>query len=181
MLLDPADCARDLDCGHFSLRRLDPDADLDLLHAWMNDPAVARFWELAKPRAEIAEYLRAQCGNGWCSPCLGLLDGAPMSYWELYDPQREGLALHYPAQPGDIGLHLLLGPESARGRGLGAPLLRAVTDWQFAQDARVRRIVAEPDVRNLASIRVFERAGFTRHGELDLVGKRAAFMIRATS
>ncbi|MGW0522012.1 GNAT family N-acetyltransferase [Crossiella sp. NPDC003009] len=180
MLLDPADRARDLDCGRFTLRRLDPDADLDLLHAWMNDPEVARFWELAKPRPKIAAYLRAQSGNGWCAPSLGLLDEVPMSYWELYDPHREGLAEHYPAQPGDVGLHLLIGPGSARGRGLGAPLLRTVTDWQFAQDRRVRRIVAEPDVRNLASIRVFERAGFTRRGELDLPGKRAALMIRAT-
>ncbi|MGO1053580.1 GNAT family N-acetyltransferase [Crossiella sp. CA198] len=180
MLLDPADCARELDCGRFTLRRLDPVLDLDLLHAWMNDPAVAEFWELARSRPEIADYLRFQSGNGYCAPSLGLLDGVPMSYWELYDPWREGLAGHYPAEPGDIGLHLLIGPGSARGRGLGAPLLRAVTDWQFAQDQRVRRIVAEPDVRNLASIRVFERAGFACHGELELPGKRAAFMIRAT-
>ncbi|MBP2477837.1 RimJ/RimL family protein N-acetyltransferase [Crossiella equi] len=176
----PGGLARELPCGRFSLRRLDPVADLDLLHTWMHDPAVAEFWEMAKPKPWLAGYLREQCENGWCSPCLGLLDGEPMSYWELYDPVGEGLARHYPARPGDVGLHLLLGPSSARGRGLGTPLLRTVTDWQLAQDERVHRVVAEPDVRNLASIRVFERAGYVRHGELDLPVKRAAFMIRET-
>lgn len=39
-------------------------------------------------------------------------------------------------------------------------------------------MVAEPDVRNLRSIRAFERAGFTRAAELDLPDKRAALMVR---
>src|SRR5690348_10112900 len=46
--------------GTFSLRELDLDRDLDLLHRWMNDPEVARYWKKAWPREQVASYLREQ-------------------------------------------------------------------------------------------------------------------------
>ncbi len=164
--------------GEFSLRRLDPDRDLDLVHAWMNDPEVARFWEKPWPRAEIASYLRRQHRSAHSTPYLGELDGAPMSYWELYRADLDPLAEHYAAREHDAGVHLLLGPAECRGTGLAAGLLRAVSGWQLETDPRATRIVAEPDVDNLRSIRAFERAGFRRSADLDLPNKRAALMIR---
>ncbi|HEY2766264.1 MAG TPA: acetyltransferase, partial [Pseudonocardiaceae bacterium] len=53
---------RRIDVGEraFSLRRVDPDRDADLVHSWMNDPEVARFWEMPWARPRIADYLRDQ-------------------------------------------------------------------------------------------------------------------------
>ncbi|MFD0637506.1 GNAT family N-acetyltransferase [Catenulispora yoronensis] len=36
--------------GRFELEPLRPLKDLAVLHAWMNDPEVAAFWDLAGPR-----------------------------------------------------------------------------------------------------------------------------------
>ena len=51
--LDLRQCRAALDhdafSGDFSLRRLSPDDDLDLVHSWMNDPEVARFWRMPWP------------------------------------------------------------------------------------------------------------------------------------
>jgi RimJ/RimL family protein N-acetyltransferase len=161
----------------FDLREVRPDDDLDLLHGWMNDPAVARFWGLALPRPELAFYLDGVRTSTHACPAIGCLDGVPVSYWELYRADLDGLARYYPACPHDAGLHLLLGPGH-RGRGLGARLIELVSSWALAGDARAARVVGEPDVRNLASVRAFERAGFRRRQDIDLPEKRAALMVR---
>lgn len=169
-------CRIQLAAGQLTLRALDPEADLAVLHAWMNDAEVARFWEMAWPRERIARYLHEHPGHS--QPWIGLLDGVPMSYWELYRADLDTLGPHYPARPHDRGVHLLLGPASCRGRGLGADMLRAVSGWQLAADPASARVVAEPDVRNARSIRAFEGAGFRRDIDLALPDKRAALMIR---
>ncbi|HCA88611.1 MAG TPA: N-acetyltransferase [Streptomyces sp.] len=167
-----------LPAGLFTLRPADPEADTGLVHRWMNDPEVALFWELACPADRIAGYLREQRASPHSSPWIGSLDGVLMSYWELYRADLDPLARHYRARPHDAGIHLLLGPPGHRGRGIGAQLLRAVSDWQLDADRLAERVVAEPDVRNTRSVRAFERAGFRIAREVDLPGKRAALMIR---
>ncbi|MER8186200.1 GNAT family N-acetyltransferase [Kitasatospora sp. NPDC094015] len=165
--------------GEFRLRPVDPAADLALLAAWMNDPAVDAYWELAGPPATTARHLAAQLdGDGRSVPCVGLLDGVPVGYWEVYRADLDPLALHYPARPHDTGLHLLLGPAEARGRGLGGLLLAALADRILARRPRCEQVVAEPDVRNAPSLRAFRKAGFDRCAALDLPGKRAALMVR---
>jgi RimJ/RimL family protein N-acetyltransferase len=161
--------------GEFRLRPVG-EGDLPLITGWMNDPAVAAFWQLAGPPAVTERHVRPQLVPGGPSrPYLGLLDGVPVSYWEIYQAARDRLADYYLAGPDDLGVHLLLGPPSARGRGLGALLIDAVAA-ELLRDCP--RVVAEPDVRNTASVRSFERAGFRRAGELELPEKRAVLMLR---
>ncbi len=129
--LEGAHCRIALPVGTFSLQPLDPDRHTDLLHRWMNDAEVARFWGMAWARDRIARYLCQQVASAHSVPYLGALDSEPMRYWELYRAEQDRLAEHYPARRGDAGVHLLLGPAGYRGRGLGVALLRAVSDWQL--------------------------------------------------
>jgi len=162
----------------FSLRRLDPDRDLDLVHSWMNDPEVARFWRMAWPRTGIASYLHRQDSSLRSTSYLGLLDGVPMSYLELYRADLDALAQHYVAREHDMGVHLLLGPAEFRGQVLAAGVLRLVSSWQLRRDPFVTRVVAEPDLENTQLIGAYERAGFRRAKDLDLPRKHAVLMIR---
>ena len=160
------------------LRRLDPAGDLDLVHGWMRQPHVAAFWGLNLPRAELAGYLERAAGDDHQEVLIGSVDGRPVSYWELYWAARDPLSAHYPARPLDQGVHLLIGPPELVGRGLGRALLGAVVAWQLEREPGTERVVAEPDVRNAASLRVFRRCGFRRVAELDLPEKRAALLVR---
>ncbi|MFG2821953.1 GNAT family N-acetyltransferase [Kitasatospora sp. NPDC048365] len=165
--------------GEFRLRPVTLPGDLDLLTGWMNDPAVDAWWELAGPPEATERHLRAQLdGDGRSIPYLGLLDGVPTGYFELYRADLDPLAAHYPARPHDIGVHLLLGPPAARGRGLGSLLLGALAGLVLDQRPECTRVVAEPDLRNTPSVRAFRNAGFTQTAELDLPAKRAALMVR---
>ncbi|MEV6207674.1 GNAT family N-acetyltransferase [Kitasatospora sp. NPDC051914] len=165
--------------GEFRLRPVRLPDDLPLLTGWMNDPAVDAYWQLAGPPETTERHLRAQLdGDGSSLPCLGLLDGTPVSYWEVYRADLDPLARHYPAEPHDTGLHLLLGPPDARGRGLAAVLLAALADRILARRPACRRVLAEPDTRNTACRRALARAGFAPAGELRLPDKQAVLMVR---
>jgi RimJ/RimL family protein N-acetyltransferase len=153
--------------------------DLPLISRWMNDPAVAAFWKLGGPRSVTEGHLRRQLdGDGRSVPCLGLLDGRPMSYWEVYRADLDPLARHYPAHPHDTGVHLLIGGVADRGRGLGSALLRAVADLVLDKRPSCARVIAEPDLRNTPSVSAFLSAGFRFSAEVDLPDKRAALMVR---
>lgn len=156
--------------------------DVPIISRWMNDPAVAAFWGLGGPEAAAEEHLRSQLyGDGRSVPCLGILEGTPMSYWEIYRADLDPLARHYPARPHDTGLHLLIGAVGDRGRGLGGTLLRAVADLVLDRRPACARVVAEPDIRNTPSVAAFLSAGFRFSAEIDLPAKRAVLMVRDRS
>lgn len=165
--------------GAFHLVPVQIERDLPRIHRWMNDPAVAAFWELAGPEAVTEEHLcRQLAGDGRSVPCLGVLAGTPMSYWEIYRADIDPLARHYPAQAHDTGIHLLIGPVADRGRGLGGVLIRAVAGLLLDKRPACTRVVAEPDIRNTPSVAAFLSAGFRFFAEVDLPAKRAALMVR---
>ncbi|MDQ0598431.1 RimJ/RimL family protein N-acetyltransferase [Streptomyces canus] len=183
-------CADLLDCvtdwgsvdtpvGVFHLVPVQGEQDLALISHWMNDPTVAEFWQLSGPRNLAADHVRAQlAGDGRSVPCLGVLDGTPMSYWEIYRADLDPLARHYPARPHDTGIHLLIGSVTDRGRGLGSALLRAVADLALDKRPACARVIAEPAMRNIPSVSAFLSAGFRFSAEVDLPDKRAALMVR---
>ncbi|EHN75518.1 GNAT family N-acetyltransferase [Streptomyces coelicoflavus] len=165
--------------GVFHLVPVDVERDAPLVARWMNDPAVAAYWELTGPRSVTVDHLGAQlAGDGRSIPCVGMLDGVPMSYWEIYRADLDPLARYCPVRPHDTGVHLLIGDEADRGRGLGTALIRTVADLVLAGRPACTRVLAEPDVRNRPSVAAFLGAGFRPVAEVELPGKRAALMVR---
>ncbi|MFE1442066.1 GNAT family N-acetyltransferase [Streptomyces sp. NPDC058739] len=168
--------------GVFQLVPVRLERDLPLIARWMNDPAVVTFWDLAGPPHVTERHLAEQlAGDGRSVPCLGVLDGSPMSYWEIYRADLDPLARHCPVRPHDTGIHLLIGGVADRGRGLGSVLLRAVADRTLDRRSACARVIAEPDLRNTPCVTAFLTAGFRFSAEVDLPGKRAALMIRDRS
>lgn len=166
------------DAGPFRLTPVRLERDLTLLTRWINDPAVAEYWELAGEEQRVRAHLEPQlAGDGRSVPCLGVLDGVPMSYWELYRADLDPLARSFPVRPHDTGVHLLLGPPQSRGRGLGTLLLRAVATLVLEQRPTCARVLAEPDVRNTPSLAAFLGAGFRFMAEASLPEKKAAIMV----
>jgi RimJ/RimL family protein N-acetyltransferase len=171
--------AADTPHGPFRLVPVTLSRDLTLITRWMNDPAVAQFWELAGDEQVTEKHLTGQLqGDGRSIPCVGVLAGTPMSYWEIYRADLDPVARYYPARPHDTGVHLLIGGVADRARGLGSALLRAVAGLILDNRPGCTRVVAEPDVRNTPSLSAFLTAGFRLSAEVELPGKRAALMIR---
>ncbi|MFF9805031.1 GNAT family N-acetyltransferase [Streptomyces coeruleorubidus] len=169
----------DTSVGVFQLVPVRVERDLPLISRWMNDPAAAAFWGLSGPRNVTEDHVLSQlAGDGRSVPCIGALDGTPMSFWEIYRADLDPLARHCPVRPHDTGIHLLVGAVADRGRGLGGLLLRAVADLVLVRRPSCARVIAEPDIRNTPSIAAFLTAGFRFSAEVDLPDKRAALMVR---
>ena len=141
--------------------------DLGLMHEWLRRPHVRRWWDEHSSYEDVARhYLPAIEGRQPTDLYLILLDGRPVGFIQSY------LVADYPdfaarigLGAGVVGVDLFVGEEELTGKGLGTDVLRAfVRDVVFAEPGTTA-CIADPDVRNTASLRVFEKAGFRRVGE----------------
>jgi len=137
--------------------------DLPLLHEWLQRPHVRRWWGEPRTLEGVVEhYQPAIDGREPTDHYLALLDGRPVGMVQTY------LVADYPPHAelmgvdgrDTAGLDILIGDEALVGRGLGTEILRRFIDDIVFSSPETISCVADPDERNLASIRAFEKAGF---------------------
>ena len=107
-----------------------------------------------------------------------ILDAAPVAVFQTYEPEHDPVGEAYDVQPGDLGVHLFVGPGERRP-GFTGNLVRYLLGVVL-EDPSVRRIVVEPDVLNERSVARFRREGFEVGPVVDLGHKTAqlAFLPR---
>jgi RimJ/RimL family protein N-acetyltransferase len=138
------------------------EADVDPLYGIFSDPAVMRYWS-TPPMSDIsqARMLVADIHDGFRSRRLFQWGVA-----RLDDDRIVGtctlFAINGPQGRAEIGY--ALGSEYW-GRGYMNEALTALVEFAFGQLA-MRRLEADVDPRNAASIRAVERLGFRREGLL---------------
>ncbi len=139
------------------IRPLDPDRDGPALHAVFGDEESCRY--LPDPAfrsvAETVSVLRK-----WTT-------GFEDTSWAVVD-REDGEALGRVAlftQGRDIWEAACMIVPAARGRNLAARALQPAIDYGFEKKG-ARRIFADIDPDNTASMRVFQRLGFQREGVL---------------
>ena len=136
--------------------------DLILLHAWLQQPHIRRWWIERRTYEEVeAHYLPAIEGREPTDHHLALLGDEPIGFLQTY------LVSDYPdyaalvgAGAGVAGVDLLIGDESRTGQGLGTEMLRRFVPEVVFAPPSTHACLADPDSRNRASIRAFEKAGF---------------------
>ena len=137
------------------------------MHEWLQREHVRRWWDEHPAREDVARhYLPAIEGRRPVDLYLILLDGRPVGFIQTYlVADFPDFAARIGLGAGVAGVDLFVGAEELTGKGLGTEVLRAfVRDVVFAEPGTAA-CIADPDVRNTASIRAFEKAGFRRVGE----------------
>ena len=128
-------------------------ADADLLLAWANDPGT-RAASFTSHRIDSAEH-QAWLARTLASPQRRLYIG-----WAGDEPVGQVRLDLGAAGEAEIGISVA---PARRGAGLGAALLAAALDAGRRESGLgITRYVARVRVDNDASMRLFERAGFTR-------------------
>lgn len=148
-----------------SFRRLTDD-DLSLLHRWLNDPAVVRWWEgddVSWP-AVVADYGSGRPDDG-VEMYLAELDGEPVGWIQCYPARSspEECEEWFPlgVDEAAAGIDYLIGDTASRGQGLGSRMIRAfVDDVVFPSHPDWTQAAASPYQANEASCGALVNAGF---------------------
>ena len=138
--------------------------DLPLLHDWLGLEHVSRWWgERGSYDDVVAYYLPSIDGSDPSDLYAIVVDGCSVGFIQTY------LLADYPdhamlvdAGVEAAGLDLFIADMELVGRGLGTEVIRSFATGVVFARAETRSCVADPDVRNLPSIRAFEKAGFVR-------------------
>lgn len=140
-----------------------------LIHAWFNKPHVQAFyslrsWTLEEVQKKLTPYLQGE---------------KPMSCFVIFHAQRPiGYIQRYPvkdhpwdnqALPEEIvresaGIDLFIGEEDCLGKGLGSEIIQRFLENYIWPEFRY--CLADPDIRNQTSIRLFEKCGFEQHKQI---------------
>ncbi|MEU4890512.1 MULTISPECIES: GNAT family N-acetyltransferase [Streptomyces] len=156
---------------------VDPARDTDLLHDWVTRDR-ARFWGMREhSREQVREIYEFLDSLPTHHAYLIHRDGRPVALFQTYEPSADPVGDCYDVQPGDFGLHLMIGPaDGAPEPGFTDTLLSVFLDHLLAEDPHRGRIVAEPDARNAKAIGRLRRTGFEPGPEIELPGKRAQML-----
>lgn len=167
--------------GLLTVEPVDPDRDAAVVQSWLAHPA-SSWWEMGDLDVDgVRDYLTGVQADPAQAAWLGRRDGEPCFLAETYDPSAVLLTDVWAAEPGDVGMHLLVAPVPAGGRvrGLTSAVMRAVVE--HCRDALgARRVVVEPDVRNTAVQAKNAEVGFRALRQVDVDGKRALLSVLDT-
>lgn len=158
--------------ANLSFRSLDLNADLSLLHGWVNMDYTRTFWQM---RGSIG-LLRAcyQCiqQNPFAHSFIGLYEQLPVCQFDIYQVSADELAAHVDHGQLDSGFHLLMAPREQPVHQLTLTLVQAFLDFYFSHPGS-GKMFAEPDIQNAKSIELLEKSGFTRIKTVDMSYKTA--------
>jgi RimJ/RimL family protein N-acetyltransferase len=164
---------RVMPCGRvFTIRSLQLDIDLALIHQWVHAPEAVAYWQLDEPAARIHALYTGILDSLFAHSFIGCVDGMPVCQADVYDPEKDPVGLCYPASAGDIGIHLLMGNRIHNIPDLSARIVEIFTCWFFEQPG-IRVVIAEPDHRNRAATLLLRRLQFEFSGYIELPGKTA--------
>ena len=161
--------------GHIQFRALE-DADLTSLKRWLEDPDVAPWYRTESTDIDAlrAEYGEKICGEDTARGFIIRIDGRDAGYIQRYVIDDEpNYARQMQVDAGAVGIDLFIGESSARNRGYGAAVLRALLEQiVFGElDAPVAIIAPEPG--NARAIRVYEKVGFVWQKTVHIVDEES--------
>ncbi|KAK6826024.1 hypothetical protein PG987_013518 [Apiospora arundinis] len=143
--------------------------DTGLLERWLANPRVSAFWGQYHEN-----FLSDALKSPHAFPVIGMWDGVPFGYFEIYWVREDLLGRHVPADDWDRGLHVLVGEEWARGRV--AAWLSSLVHWCLQADYRTMSICLEPRVDNERFIGHLQKYGFAKERQVALPHKQSWFV-----
>lgn len=157
--------------GQFTLRPMQA-ADATLIHRWVTRD-YARFWGMQNDTPEqVADFYHQLTARDPHAALIGCCNGEPAFLVECYRAREDEVGKHYPAQPDDYGMHILIAPAETPVREFSWQVFSTVMDYLFSRP-EVSRVVVEPDVRNDKIHRLNKRAGFRYQHTIDMGHKTA--------
>ncbi|SMR48421.1 unnamed protein product [Zymoseptoria tritici ST99CH_1E4] len=153
-------------------------SDVEYLHQWHNDERVAHSWGETGPASHQEEFLRGGLQSRHSIPLIGLWDGKPFGYFEMYWVKEDRLGGYLGGDVGDFdrGLHVLVGETEFRGAHRVKVWIDALVHACWLADSRTEVVVLEPRVDNLKLKTYLEERGFYKEREITFPHKQSNLM-----
>ena len=140
------------------------EADLPLLHSWLNRPHVLEWWSGEASLEEVRTKYLPRIGSGPVRPYLAYLGSKPVGYIQSYIAiETEDGWWVGNADPGVLGIDQFIAEPDWLGHGLGTVMASQFAALLF-RDPTVSRVQADPRPDNPRAIRCYEKAGFRSQG-----------------
>lgn len=154
-----------------TFRRLEV-ADLPMLHTWLNEPGVTKWWEGDDVSWDAVQRDYAPGSDDGTEHWIAAVDGVDFGWIQCW-PATDWLEESEPwfalgIDPMAAGIDYLIGDPAMRGKGLGSQMIRAFTiDVVFGRHPEWTQACAGPFAANVASWKAMEQAGFRFVGVID--------------
>lgn len=158
----------------WTIRVADAALDAEQLSEWMNQPHLVQAWEYAWSQERWRQHLQAQLDGQYSRPLIVGFDGHNVGYLEVYRAAKDSIAPCYDADPHDLGIHVAIAELEFVNRGVAPMLMPYLTASLFEIDPGCRRIMFDPDHRNVNARKVCEGGGCEFLGEHDMANRRMA-------
>lgn len=162
--------------------RLMTEADLEILHEWLNRPHIVEWWggEDARPSLEevLQHYRPSALAVEGVTPYIAMIGTEPIGYAQSYIAIGSGDGWwEEETDPGVRGIDQSLANPADLNQGLGTALLRALVSHLFS-DPAVTKVQTDPSPDNPRAIRCYERAGFVQKGTIATPDGPAVYMVQ---
>lgn len=154
------------------------EADLPMLHRWLNEPGVVRWWEGDDVTwdAVVRDYWTD--ADAYVEHWIAVVDDRDVGWIQCYaaadaaedpdDPEEAQAWFELGVDPTAAGIDYLVGEPGDRGEGRGSALIRAFVDQVvFGRHPGWTQACASPYQANRASWGALAKAGFRHHGTFD--------------
>lgn len=154
-----------------SLRPVDLDRDLEMLHEWFHREHAIRIWQMNWPIGKLETYYRTLFAGDMLYAFIGEANGEPTCYFEVYWAVRDLVGEYYDVLPTDYGTHQYIAPVDPKKKYV-SPFTQCIVDYVFAQP-QVGKMVGEGSVDSLASLMNKLHVGFKVEKIIEMPHKKA--------
>jgi len=131
--------------------------DMGILHYWLCRKHVKEFF--GDPLEWITEITNNRVNVSWIHYFIAIADRTPIGFIQYYETNKAPEGIWSDEPEGTVGIDYLIGDESFLLRGYGNEIVRE-TICKIRQTNKHRFVIADPDIKNPASVSVLINNGF---------------------
>jgi siderophore synthetase component len=154
-----------------SMRPIDLDRDLEMLHEWFHREHAIKIWQMNWPIRQLETYYRTLLAGDMLYAYIGEANGEATCYFEVYWAIRDLVGEYYDVLPTDYGTHQYIAPVDPKKKFV-SPFTQCIVDYVFAQP-EVGKMVGEGSVDSMASLMNKLHVGFKIEKVIEMPHKKA--------
>ena len=133
------------------------DEDIGILYYWLCKKHVKQFF--GDPQGWINEIKNNRIGSDWIFYFIMVVNNVPVGFVQYYETKRAPRGIWSDEPEGTVGIDYLIGETSYLYRGYGNDIVREIIGI-IRQVKKYRFVIADPDIKNPASVSVLINNGF---------------------